>query len=667
MKNKNKFIKPELFIACLVVGVWIGVKIWEHIRLPFSNPYGVIGVLNDNQYSPLNNIVGFSILALMPVILLAMAHLFLLKRFRYNVFVEETCNIEFSQQPDFVLKKSLKILLYTVLLLFAGSSMLEQSHGGTMDTFHEGETLGPAICYREGQVPYRDTIFLHGLYQDPLRTLLAFHLFGTSIESMRHLEIFHLMASAMLLTVIILMIFKNRKLSAIVTTFIFFIVLVVSAYKSHFPFKAYISSFLPGGHIFPPLEIAVIRGRDIPVFLFIILFIVLHQLVKQDGKKKSVLIVNTLLSAMPIFSLIYSIDVGFYVLFAYFLLFPFVYWMYVRHKQYEKTILFTVVLGWGGAFLLLGTLLRWDYVSFVDYVFLKIPAYKELMDGLPFPRDYRSIFYCTLMAANLIWLCFRFCREYYKNNQEIRRAVKGLFDNHFVSVLLLVISVAFFRSALGRFDIYHEKYVATPLFLLFFYNVCFSFDFSVKRSVYYRFLIGSVAVLAIISGVNLFRSFQREGFFYRLVCRTSDHQLIPSEYHQAIEFLSKNLKATETFVTLSSEASWYYFVNKSCPVRFPVIWFAATNDFQREFIKQIENQSNIKYIIYKTPVDYIGTYFDSGFGIEKRCPLVFEYINKDFVPHVTFNGIDIWIRKDYIRDLFGPQGQKNTRKVSGRL
>jgi hypothetical protein len=187
----------------------------------------------------------------------------------------------------------------------------------------------------------------------------------------------------------------------------------------------------------------------------------------------------------------------------------------------------------------------------------------------------------------------------------------------------------------------HIKYVAIPTYVLFLYIVFSYYMYPPLKSNNVKCLTVCVVGLSFVSCINILRELHPGGFFSSFSTKTRDDQLIPPEYRKTVDFLSKNLKPTETFVTLSSEASWYYFLNKPCPTRFPVVWFAATQDFQRMFVEQIEQQPNIKYVLYQTLYGESTLY---GVSMERRCSIVFDYVKENFVPYTVIDGNAIWIR-----------------------
>ena len=98
--------------------------------------------------------------------------------------------------------------------------------------------------------------------------------------------------------------------------------------------------------------------------------------------------------------------------------------------------------------------------------------------------------------------------------------------------------------------------------------------------------------------------------------------MVSWQHHRAISFLRENLNENEEFLTMTSEASWYYFVNKACPIRFQVIYHAMPYFYQNEIVSDLEN-SNVKFIIYRN--DHWANTVD-GFDNEVRLPIVTEYV-----------------------------------------
>jgi hypothetical protein len=79
-----------------------------------------------------------------------------------------------------------RIELQTVLVLVIPSLLFAYTAAlplplGALDLFHGGEPTGAANLVSHGAFPWRDIIFIHGLFQDVLVSLLGFRVFGHSI------------------------------------------------------------------------------------------------------------------------------------------------------------------------------------------------------------------------------------------------------------------------------------------------------------------------------------------------------------------------------------------------------------------------------------------------------------------------------------------------------
>ena len=92
---------------------------------------------------------------------------------------------------------------------------------------------------------------------------------------------------------------------------------------------------------------------------------------------------------------------------------------------------------------------------------------------------------------------------------------------------------------------------------------------------------------------------------------------------------------------MTSEASWYYFIRKPCPIRFPIVWFAMPYFYQSEIVEDLK-KSRVKYILYKN--DARSNRF-GGFGNEVKLPVVVDYIKKNYCFFIKINDNEIWIKK----------------------
>ncbi len=119
-----------------------------------------------------------------------------------------------------------------------------------------------------------------------------------------------------------------------------------------------------------------------------------------------------------------------------------------------------------------------------------------------------------------------------------------------------------------------------------------------------------------------------------------DRQFLTSEYAEAANFLNRNLGKNETFYTLTSEAAFYYLVERPCPTRFLLLFYAAPVPNQEELLRDLDSH-RVKYLILDSPC--VMNRLD-GFTTPIRTPLVAAYAVKKYHPCVSFGQIRIWER-----------------------
>src|SRR5690606_29816888 len=167
------------FLWPFLLGAALGCAVWDLVALPFTDPWGQCSVVTRERFAPANNMVRFAIVVALPILVMALRHM---RRPSHRSSWSDRAPA--SDIPAVRPRRPDQIgllLLGAVIALLSPTSLAS----GPFDTFHEGECLGPAVSYAAGQVPYRDVLFVHGVFQDPGRAVLAFALFGRSIGAVR--------------------------------------------------------------------------------------------------------------------------------------------------------------------------------------------------------------------------------------------------------------------------------------------------------------------------------------------------------------------------------------------------------------------------------------------------------------------------------------------------
>jgi len=607
--------------------------LWNHISLPYSNPYGIVGPLSLLGFNPLNNLLRFLVLIALPVFLLILTALL---PFSKKLFEEK------KEEPDSTPERNVwEHYILGFLLLFYIVSILPQNipyrkEITPLDTFHEGETLGSATEVLHGKTPFKETIFIHGLFQDPLRSLLAFKLFGRSIASERALDsILHIITFFLFFFTLFLLFRKD-----ILATFWAVLIMHIPVY--FFPASLQLGPF---PFFFPP--------RDLIPLVYVILSLVYAYRVQRDGLLLPHMgLLNYLLSFFAILSLIYANDRGYFVL-ATSIIFLVLHMLILSRSGSERLVtLLSYFAGYLTGFLLLGFLIKWAYKDFFAYVFWILPRTNGFMNEYVYPifKTFRGmpVYLAPLVVVsiNLFWWVYKLLARLRRKGR-VREKIRHFLNQYYRETLLVFLSLFYFKGALGRSSLGHiYNYAGFSIVLLTFiflrhYFLPFSFR-KWKKS----FLLGSFLIMLFVflpTSLLRFTKNVRNGAF-SLPLGISDSLFIPDNYRASIAFLKSNLGDDE-FVTLTSEGSWYYFLDKACPTRFPVVFLASPTFYQEEFVEEMERKK-VKYVLYRN--DCIYNRID-GIPNEVRLPIIFNYVKSHYRFFRKIDDQELWIRIEKAR------------------
>lgn len=630
LKTENQINKYRIYLLALIfiISIITSFIIAQHIYLPFKNPWDIMGLLPAIKYNPFNNIIRFILLVVFPSFLLFLVGI---SRKAKNIFFSNNLQTLCKKPLNDIKTKTTSNYRY---LFFAGSLIVCIIVGiciptyyseGKFDTFHEGESLGTSISWISGKLPYKDYIFVHGIFQDPLRAVVAYKLFGKSIGSVRTLESIIKICTILLFFVFVLKIF-NGNYGYAYLLFLLFLFLILSK---------------------PPF--IIFMPRDVTTFAFLYVTSSLYfDLVAAINISKLKNAVNIILfSFLPIASFCYSIDRGFYILATYCILCPIIFYSCFQKKL---TFYFCVCVGLGLLFgtLFMGVLLRWEFRAFFDFVFLTFPKYKELMDGMVYPltlsRPYLML-PIFLISLALYCMTYRYMQFLHKSDTIFNNTWNYL-QTHFMEICLLMMSIFYFRNALGRAEDTHVRYSSAIIVILWTYILLQHFGhlFTLRIPNSRKYITALIiVVVAIVVVRSLFEITDKKLLIENFPLKISDSSFISSNYASTISFLKENLNDDESFFTMTSEASWYYFIDKCCPTRFPVVWFAMPPFYQREIVSDLQ-QGNVKFILYRN--EYWSNTID-GFASIERLPIVDAYIRSNYKYFKTIYDNELWVKNNF--------------------
>jgi hypothetical protein len=392
-----------------------------------------------------------------------------------------------------------------------------------------------------------------------------------------------------------------------------------------------------------------IPHRDILLFLFLLSIISLYRMVRDDqsgGKRFRTASLLFLCALFPVSSFAYSIDRGYFLTAGSLISVVLIQVVFIRKVRLFYALAF-IVGGIVGT-MCIGFAIRWEFPAFLRYTFGVMPEVHELGFGLPvqFDRAY-ALVPVLLTAFNASWITHRVVILCVRA-RSARAGLRQVVEIHFVELLLLLMSVLFFKSALGRASDSQVYYSSALTFLLTTVILIRHVGKGAREwaspPLRYR---GGVLALLMVAGASLYLLPRIDGRgLYRFPLGSSDEEAIPHTYLPAIAFLRDSLTRDETFLTLTSEGIWYYLLDRPSPTRFGIAVYAFTSSDQREFVKEIESQQ-VDYVLVKSgfaPID--------GIPIETKLPFVTKYIQDKYEPFRIFEEVDIWHRKGALRRTF---------------
>ena len=613
--DKTKVIPFLLFLA----GFSFAAFMWNNIDLPFKNPYNVIGPYTKIEFNPSSEIVRFMIVILTPISLLGILA-FVNRReklFQWHINLKKP-------KTDVQVGRIWFPFVFLFAIVYALNIGIEKY---LFDYFHDGESLGPAISFLAGQIPYEDYLFLHGYFQDPLRSVLAFKLFGQSISSLEIMD-----ALLKIFTCILLIYTTYRLFRSSRNVFMGMLLLLIFLGIANRIWTKLLYEIVP---------VINLQSRDMCTFLFLLILIEIHERVLSSRKGNfQWMVLAFLVAFIPLLTFLYSVDRGYYLTAASIIMLPTTLLLLSEGGE-RKNLVLGALIGYLTGILTIKLVLGRGFNEFIQYYFEYLPNFKELVDGLEYFISEPPFFLTLMLVSGMTsWLAFRF----FMFAREGKRGLTDFVRIHYIEIALAILSVFFFRSALGRSDYYHVAYVSVIIYLLAGRVVLYYANTKDQPKLNKSFRTILTFILILITTGGVARLFANENYLLKanFPIGVPDSTYLSEEYLETIEYLNSNLGEDESFFTLTNELCWYYFLNKPCPTRYHLVNFASPDFMQEEMVKQL-SQANVKYILYNNEKPF--NHFDEV-GFRERLPVVMEYIHSEYEPEMQIGIQDIWIRSD---------------------
>lgn len=619
--SRNRIV--DTLRGAVFVGTLVMAFAWrDAIEIPFTNPWDIVGKASLEGRSPATPLAQFAFIALFPA---AGVGLLALIWRRGRGEGEDVVTPRTEARP--ALRTLTAAALAALLVLLAGDIYTWHDQV-PLDTFHEGETLAPAVRWEQGQAPYRDMIIVHGPFQDPIRTVLAFDVFGRSIGAARTMESLLEILALVLFVACVFAVFRDSPIGASLAAAA--ILLFIGA---------------------RPFEVGItVPHRDILVCLFLLSMLSLFRYTASGRPESRPLRVPVLLftsSATPLAAFAYSVDRGSY------LFLTWVAGMAILHlatsRRWRRTDLLALAAGIVTGFVCVGLSVRWAYAEFFNHAIRILPSVHGLGFCLPYPFETTvGRVPLVLIAFNASWLAHSLVMSVLGFRSSIQ-GTKAFLAKHPAETLLFVLSALLFLSALGRAGVEHTHYSSGFTFLL---TLTIVLKHVGRRAVdrlagarRWAWLVPVVVVSVgayAASEVDVTR-------WYKFPLGEPDEAAIGESYQMAASFLKDSLSADEKFVTLTSEGVWEYILGRTSPTRFPIAVYALPAFYQMEVVRDLR-EAPVDYIIYRN--DHWANEID-GIPWEERLPRVARHVREHYEPYRRFADQQIWRLKKAAVDSVG--------------
>ena len=619
-------------------GIGLAAACWDKIRLPFSNPWQVVGLLTYARFNPNSNYPRFACLLLAPIALLLLLYLAGPKRFKHLVFRADSGA---GFQADAVPRPRRNIIIAALVLMLL-SVILALNYPtelawGTLDTCHEGVPLGTSVSYEHGQVPCRDFMVTHGMIEDPLKCVIAFRLFGRSIGAVRAVESMLKVLEFLLLAATLLLVLRGSLRWSALTLLILAPMLFWR---------------VPTASSATEMLVCRLVLRDITVLAFLVAVLYLQRTLADPTERRWQLFVTAFLSALlPLVGLLYSVDRGSILILAYAVLATLLYTAYLRGHRSGRLFLLASVLGALSGVGLLYVFTRGGLIDYLRHAVLIQPRCFALAAGYEYTlRESLLVIVPVLITGEAYWLAVRLLGLHASHGGRWREALTQFADRYFSETSLLVCSVFVFSGALLRCDWPHVAvgaFFPLVLFLLiaFRHYVSPALSRSPRAQRTADFALGSIVVVCAAYAVWRICALGLMSENFPIGKRDAD--FVPINHVKTIQFLRENLREGQTFFTMTGEGTWYYFLDQPCPCKFVDIYFASPVFYQREMIRDLAAR-NVEFIIL-TNTKWTNDL--DGIATELRLPLVSSFIRANYEPFAYMDGNLIWARKDQLSVL----------------
>jgi hypothetical protein len=601
-----------------VVAVVAGRMLWDQIVVPYSNPWNIAGVLAQEHFNPKTNTHRFLMMVLIPTVLLLVAYIILRSRARRVVF--PSVQIHDEAEPP---QSRIRALTMVGYMIFAALCAMVTGIETVvpLDTHHEGTALAPAISLLHGQIPYKDTLFVHGWFQDPVSVITSFALFGRSIGAFRTFNSICCIIVFMILAWFVLKLCRGKFAYAF--AMLFALTPLLYYYNGN---VAYPVGTLP---------------RELLPAVFLVGVAYLYNALTSDKPNlRGALIANGLCGLVSVLALLHSTDRGAYLMAIYVFTLVLALIASPNKSSFRLGILGSGAMGFGLGWLIVFLTLRGGFHEFMTFTFQVEPKAFVYAVGYEYPIDQADHFWVlVLLGGMMLWIVRRILGNLASGQARFMESIQHSAKEYFIELVLMAMSIVFFNSALGRADSQHVVYSFWPAALLALYILLRHYIMGRRsNALILKFLVPAGIVFTL--GLLVYRAVTTDLLVAAFPLRIPDTMFLPDQEVATLDFFKQH--PDDQFYTLTSQGSWFYFSDKPNPTRFTNLGDAAIPDYQKDLINDLDRK-RVKYIIYSNSM---WTMQLDGIPVSDRAPIVYDYVRSHYKFLQYLDDNEIWARNE---------------------
>ena len=599
----SSIYKNLIILLSILITIAITSFFWDKIILPLKSPLEVIGPLSIKGYNPSNDTIRYLFFTIPPLSVFFLLKIFLKGRvFSLN-------NLFFEKFEEVKKNNSVFLIPFIIFIILAFFQFLSLDlFNYRLDTFHDGDFLTPAHNYISNNELWLSSYTVHG-GSDIFYPVFMWKLLGIeSIGAARFSFIF----------LIFLL-----KLLLIVLSYQFSKTLFFNSNKKVIFFVIFTSILIMMSDYTVPLNYSYFSYRDIFIILFLIFFIELFISNKFQVTN------SVFISLIATVSLIFHIDIGFYLNF---ILFCYLFYLLIIKKYKELiVILISIITFW---LILINIIGFEEFAAFLNHTKNMILSV-DLMHGLKHPTPFFSINeveYGTRATRGLLLQITAglFILNYlFLNKEKISNSKKMFF------VFLFLLSFIMYKNALGRSDSNHLRMSADiPIlincffilnYFLIYIEKKFNNIFSKRNSYFFVYFMIILFIFINIKNYNINKIINYNKNFYKYI-NLKDESFIDTKTNNFLEYFGKINSNSYCVQIFTFDLALPYLLKKPSCTKYFSSWLASPIDRQKDYILNINKIKPI-FILYQSK----GKNFDLTYKPEppevfERLTLVNSYI-----------------------------------------